>query len=97
MLEHSINLDAYFDIMADDMVMVMKRVVYAHKMEEGAISYPTTWWDHFKQRWFPAWLKKLYPVRMTTKDFKVYRTYPDKVFPKERSYINVQVLEREEP
>jgi hypothetical protein len=25
--------------------------------------FPRTWWDHFKERWFPGWLEARYPVR----------------------------------
>lgn len=28
-------------------------------------TYPKTWWDAFKDRWFPSWLKERYPVEWT--------------------------------
>ena len=31
--------------------------------EEVTFSYPATWWQMFKRRWFPAWLERRYPVR----------------------------------
>ena len=34
--------------------------------EEVTFSYPATWWQMFKVRWFPAWLERRYPVRERT-------------------------------
>ena len=41
--------------------------------------YPADWWQAFKERWFPEWLLKKYPVRYTHKEFLVKATYPDLV------------------
>lgn len=30
------------------------------------VSYPATWWEHLKQRWFPRWALRRWPVRLTT-------------------------------
>jgi len=27
------------------------------------VAWPATWWDAFKERWYPAWAKKKWPVR----------------------------------
>jgi hypothetical protein len=32
--------------------------------EEEVYEHPEDWWQSFKERWFPEWLKKRYPVRM---------------------------------
>lgn len=29
------------------------------------IEYPATWWDAVKDRWYPAWAKKRWPVNYT--------------------------------
>lgn len=39
--------------------------------------YPADWWQHFKERWFPAWLKRRFPVRYATYQVKVKAVYPD--------------------
>jgi hypothetical protein len=36
--------------------------LYARTVER----WPATWWDAFKERWFPAWAKKRWPVEWTT-------------------------------
>lgn len=37
--------------------------------ESGAFeaAWPATWWEHFKQRWFPAWALARWPVKLETK------------------------------
>jgi len=32
------------------------------KMETAYVNFPASWWQHFKQAHFPAWLKKCFPV-----------------------------------
>lgn len=36
------------------------------KQEEVEVQFqfPASWWQHFKQRWFPDWLLKRYPIVM---------------------------------
>ena len=33
--------------------------------DETLATYPSDWWQAFKARWFPSWLKKRFPVRLT--------------------------------
>jgi len=30
--------------------------------EQRMLEVPANWWEHFKQRWFPAWALKRWPV-----------------------------------
>lgn len=32
--------------------------------EETIHEYPQDWWQMLKDRWFPSWMKKLFPVKM---------------------------------
>lgn len=40
--------------------------VYTHTW-----TYPTTWWDHFKQECFPKWLLAKYPAKYTTESIEL--------------------------
>ena len=35
--------------------------------------YPKDWWEAFKEKWFPLWLKGRYPVQYTNIDIEVPR------------------------
>jgi len=36
---------------------------YVARRRLGEYQWPATWWDAFKERWFPAWAKRRWPVR----------------------------------
>lgn len=38
-------------------------IVNALTTDFGLVSWPSDWWQAFKDRWFPCWLKTIYPVR----------------------------------
>jgi hypothetical protein len=44
-----LTLDSYVHALSDERIQVSKR-------------WPKTWWDAFKERWFPSWLKAHFPV-----------------------------------
>lgn len=76
--------------MADDMVLQLVTRVTSQKFKEETItldvSYPATWWDHFKQRWFPSSWQRRWPVRMKREQMHVtlahHIHYPEYVLPK---------------
>lgn len=39
--------------------------------KERLLRVPANWWQHFKQRWFPAWALKRWPVLYTVYDAAV--------------------------
>lgn len=45
------------------------------------IEYPQDWWEHFKARWFPSWLKKRFPVRYHKDVIETHRSGPIYVCP----------------
>jgi len=49
------------------------------------VHYPSTWWDAFKVRWFPAWLKRRFPPRFT--EIKAKALYPKVSIPSKLSKI----------
>lgn len=49
---------------SEEIIMKFSSYVLAMPLEKIQIDvqYPETWWDAVKERWFPDWLKKWYPV-----------------------------------
>lgn len=41
------------------------------------IEYPLTWWDAFKDRWFPDWLLCKYPARFQQHEISMKTIYPN--------------------
>ncbi len=47
--------------------VVVELESYLHGIEDVPIlikkQWPKTWWEHFKERWFPKWALKKWPVQ----------------------------------
>jgi len=50
---------------ANLMVMSLIHLYYSYEDERMTVSYPADWVEAVKDRWFPKWLKRRFPVRMT--------------------------------
>lgn len=57
---HLSNVEQYRDQMLARMVYQLKADVYGNVIE--SVRYPKDWKQAFKERWFPQWLLKRYPV-----------------------------------
>lgn len=57
----------FFRNHVDDLVIELKSEIYGLERDRKTetVSYPSTWWDAFKKRFFPEWLKKYFPVSYT--------------------------------
>jgi len=41
----------------------LKYMINIATMEDEVVKYPSDWWQWFKQRWFPAWALKMFPIK----------------------------------
>ena len=41
------------------------------------IKHPSDWWQSLKERWFPLWALKRWPVKYTVHDISFKVLYPD--------------------
>ena len=63
--------------------------------EYDIVEYPETWWDAVKERWFPAWAKKRWPVNWNT--VRAHELYPNIKIPKYRKYCSVHLTKEPRP
>jgi len=47
------------------------------KHPEKRVKYHKTWWDGFKDAYFPKWLKRRFPVKWVYETFSFSTLYPD--------------------
>ena len=62
--------------------------------EEPILELPDGLWEHFKERWFPRWLKRRYPVRM--KWVVAYHKYPELAVPESmigREFVHLKIVD----
>lgn len=61
---------------ADEMVWRIVQKVYGRTMQTVEAKYPADWWQAFKERWYPVWAKKLWPVLLTRVRLDAKELYP---------------------
>lgn len=74
-------------------VVQLRGFLWSEKLKSSFVRYPSDWWEHFKQRWFPNFLLKKYPVKETVHEFSASIVYPDykPSIPNERHILKVAV------
>lgn len=73
-IQPSIGNGARFDILTricDNLIIELRSYIWTEVIQDETatlkveFSCPADWWQHFKQRWFAAWMLKRWPVAMT--------------------------------
>ena len=68
--------DTFFDDAARSLAVSITKVVLGKTVRDVTITYPSDWWEAFKDRWFPRLLLRRFPVSRTTESFKASQLYP---------------------
>ena len=58
----SVDFSMHTSFLTDNLVMRVRGFVWAEEIDVVDIRYPRDWWQAFKERWFPRWLRTRYPV-----------------------------------
>ena len=80
----NLKVDRIKDFGRTDLLYSLHSLIPAENLKEEthtvSVEYPETWWHAFKEQYFPAWLKKRYPIKYKTKSetvtFTAYNLYP---------------------
>ena len=67
------------DWMSDDIVLRIKQEVWGREVERQEHQWPADWWQAVKERWFPAWAKKRWPIK-----YRHVRILARELYPKMR-------------
>lgn len=72
------NLRAHIEYTADYCAIELRTFVWAEKEEQQkqTVKYPANWWQGVKERWFPKWALKRWPVVYTVFTYSVKVLYP---------------------
>lgn len=80
-LELDGRLERWFDDYVTGLALSLRSQIWAEKVEEVSHTFrtPKTWWEHTKERWFPKWYLKKWPVRYDVTDVRLkrYATFPE--------------------
>ena len=83
--QDAVNPEAHFDHFLKSWILTVRTSIYGERLRE--IIYPVTWWDAFKERFFPLWLKARFPVRHQR--WTIAAMYPCVSLPREQHVLRV--------
>lgn len=75
------------------LVLRLSASVWGEDLPAKIITYPADWWQAFKQRWFPGWALKRWPVAHTVIHLKGVALYPDYQPKLDGQHCVVKILE----
>ncbi len=76
------DVEVAIDLATKDILLSTRHLILAQRLDEKMVRYPATWWQHFKQTFFPYWLLKRFPVIEKDVLMKLYGAYPKAKLPK---------------
>lgn len=66
----------------DALVMTIMGLLASYPVKQVDICYPADWWEASKERWFPGWLLRRWPVEYIKHHYDARYVFPDMEFPK---------------
>jgi len=79
--------------MANAITLRIKGHIFGQKLEQREVSYPSTWWDAVKERFFPAWLLVRFPVTYKILRLEGWATYPKLSLPGQETFYIERLFE----
>ncbi len=83
--EFVIAAEVDFDMLrgfARDMITVrVVQTILGQRLDEQVVRYPSDWWQGFKQRFFPRWARRRWPIHHTVVHMRLWAMYPKMQLP----------------
>ena len=88
---------SYVDMFAEECYMRVMGYIWADPDEIKIYDneFPEDWWQAFKERWFPQWLKKRYPVKYKLIVINARALYPSykPIIPDSQPFLRIYRVE----
>jgi hypothetical protein len=72
----NVDVSQSVDYIMDSLIWQLKAHVYGRTLNERTVIHPVDWWSAFKERWFPAWLKRRFPPLYRHTTVEIVMLYP---------------------
>lgn len=79
-------------VMRDELVMQLKAEFASMEPQYQEFSWPTTWWDALKLRWFPRWALRRWPSDMSRITLTERTAFPDIAVPPNQHTILLRTV-----
>jgi hypothetical protein len=85
----TVEISDTLDWFSDGIVLCIRQDTFGRALDKVEIKYPADWWQAFKQRWFPKWILKRYPVIETVQVIDIKALYPTIDIQEHKAILNV--------
>jgi hypothetical protein len=79
-----IDIQEHTRFMADQAIMTIRQNIWGLEVQRQECKWPADWWQAFKERWYPEWAKKRWPVRYEQYVITARELYPQVSLPPDR-------------
>jgi hypothetical protein len=83
------TVDAHLDHLSRSMVVRLKAAIYGETVPEVDVKFPVTWWDAVKDRWFPEWSRRWFPIEYRRVTVDKHTLFPSIEVPGYEARISV--------
>ena len=94
MFANPVVFDARTDMLMEDLVFKLRAFVYGEQTVIKHTKYPSNWKEAVKERFFPHWALRRWPVEYTEVVFDVKTMYPEISVPDAVHRTHVELYER---
>lgn len=77
LIDGKVDISEYTSFIEDSIVMRIKGYLYGEDGEKVIIKYPNSWYQMFKEKYFPNLLIDKFPIK-----YKVFEITPRTIYPK---------------
>jgi hypothetical protein len=74
---HDLSVSVNDDFFTNLVSVQIKGYIWGERGKSETIKYPKNWREAFKERWFPAWLLRRYPVVYRVHEINTTTLYPN--------------------
>jgi hypothetical protein len=80
------------DFIMDRLTYMLKIYLWGEDLGNVIFETPLNWWEAVKERWFPSWLSKRYPVKYKRVYCKATAIYPQLNLPSLTNEPHITIL-----
>ncbi len=88
------DIDAQEEYVYENILLRVKQCVWGREMQRQECRWPSNWWQAFKERWFPAWALKRWPVQYMAYVLRARELYPDVAMPHRSPVVVIDKMKR---
>ena len=82
----NLSMEVAVEAVSKTILAIADVSIFAQRLDQVTVSYPATWWQHFKLAFFPEWLCEWFPIVEIREVMRLYGAYPKMPAPDIQKY-----------